>query len=91
MNDDKKYLRQLLSYDFSRLGFTDYQSTDLRILLSLETPELMQEWRNAVSEQDRLYAASLLEMLSLSLVDEAVERDESCVLANCVLDKVRNM
>ena len=85
MNDDKKYLRKLMGYDFSQLGFTDYQSTDLRILLSLETPELMQEWRNAVSEQDRLYAASLLEMLSLSLVDEAVERDENCVMANIAI------
>ena len=89
MNDDKKYLRKLMGYDFSRLGFTDYQSTDLRILLSLETPELMQEWRNAVSEQDRLYAASLLEMLSLSLVDEAVDRDENCVMANRALAKFR--
>lgn len=88
MNDDKKYLRKLLSYDFSRLGFTDYQSTDLRILLSLETPELMQEWRNAVSEQDRQYAASLLEMLSLSLVDEAVERDENCVMANIAIKHI---
>lgn len=88
MNDDKKYLRELLSYDFSRLGFTDYQSTDLKILLSLETPELMQEWRNAVSEQDRQYAASLLEMLSISLIDEAVERDENCVLANIAIKNI---
>ena len=88
MNDDKKYLRKLLSYDFSRLGFTDYQSTDLKILLSLETPELMQQWRNAVSEQDRQYAASLLEMLSLSLVDEAVERDDHCVMANIAIKHI---
>lgn len=88
MNDDKKYLRELLSYDFSRLGFTDYQSTDLKILLSLETPELMQQWRNAVSEQDRQYAASLLEMLSISLIDEAVERDENCVLANIAIKNI---
>ena len=40
MNDKK--------LDFSRLGFDHYQSVDLRILMSLETPKDIQEWATVV-------------------------------------------
>jgi hypothetical protein len=58
--------------DFSRLGFDCYQEQDLRIILSLNTPELMQEWALAVGPADALYGLSLVECAALAMLDEDV-------------------
>jgi hypothetical protein len=93
MNDDKKYPYQsrLLNLDFARLGFNSYQINDIRILLSLETPEQVREWSNAVGPDDRQYGANLLELLALDLIDQAVDKDENCVLARAELQRIMRM
>lgn len=58
--------------DFSRLGFDHYQSTDLRILMSLQTPEDIQEWMEAVGPDDVSYGLSLMECAALAMLDEDV-------------------
>jgi hypothetical protein len=65
MNHDK--------IDFSHLGFTDYQVQDLRIILSLNTPELMKEWAVAVGPDDAMYGMSLVECAALALLDQQVD------------------
>jgi hypothetical protein len=87
MNDDKKYpyYRQLNSLDFGQLGFTSYQINDLRILLSLETLEQTREWADAVGPEDQQYGSTLLQLLALGLIDQAVEQDDDCAQANAVL------
>ena len=64
MNDKK--------IDFSRLGFDHYQSVDLRILMSLETPRDMQEWAEAVGPEDVCYGLALMECAALAALDEDV-------------------
>jgi hypothetical protein len=59
--------------DFGRLGFTDYQVQDLRIILSLNTPELMQEWAVAVGSDDAMYGVSLVECAALAMLDQDIE------------------
>ena len=59
--------------DFSQLGFDQYQEQDLRIILSLNTPELMQEWALAVGPEDVYYGLSLVECAALAMLDEDVE------------------
>jgi hypothetical protein len=90
MNDDKKYpyKSHLLNLDFGRLGFDSYQTNDIRILLSLETPEQVREWGDAVGHEDRLYASSLLELLALSLIDDAVTEPSNCVQARMELQRI---
>lgn len=58
--------------DFSRLGFDHYQSVDLRILMSLQTPEDIQEWMEAVGPDDVCYGLSLMECAALAMLDEDV-------------------
>jgi hypothetical protein len=55
--------------DFSRLGFTTYQATDMNIVMSLITPEQIQEWMQAVGAEDVTYAIDLLEQAALAQLD----------------------
>jgi hypothetical protein len=75
--------------DFSRLGFTEYQEQDLRIILSLNTPELMQEWALAVGPEDALYGLSLVECAALAMLDEDVEAMTSYPEAMAVIRSVQ--
>jgi hypothetical protein len=77
--------------DFSRLGFTEYQEQDLRIILSLTTPELMQEWALAVGPDDALYGLSLVECAALAMLDEDVEAMKSYPEAMAVINQVRGV
>jgi hypothetical protein len=59
--------------DFSRLGFTDYQIQDLRIILGLNTKEHVRDWVESVGPEDVLYGMSLVECAALSMLDQDVE------------------
>jgi len=79
MNDKK--------LDFSRLGFDHYQSVDLRILMSLQTPEDIQEWAEAVGPDDVFYGLSLIECAALAMLDEDVAVMASYPDAMAVIQK----
>ena len=81
MNDKK--------LDFSRLGFDHYQSTDLRILMSLQTPEDIQEWMEAVGPDDVFYGLSLIECVALAMLDEDVAAMASYPEAMAVIQKAK--
>jgi hypothetical protein len=81
MNDKK--------LDFSRLGFDHYQSIDLRILMSLETPQDIQEWMEAVGPGDVFYGLSLIECAALAMLDEDVAAMTSYPEAMAVINQVR--
>ena len=81
MNDKK--------LDFSRLGFDHYQSVDLRILMSLQTPEDIQEWMEAVGPDDVFYGLSLIECAALAMLDEDVAAMPSWPEAQAVIQKVK--
>jgi hypothetical protein len=55
--------------DFSRLGFTTYQVSDMNIVMSLITPEQIQEWMQSVGSEDVTYAIELLEQAALAQLD----------------------
>jgi hypothetical protein len=75
--------------DFSRLGFDSYQEQDLRIILSLTTPELMQEWALAVGPDDAYYGLSLVECAALAMLDADVEAMTSYPEAMAVIRSVQ--
>jgi hypothetical protein len=75
--------------DFSRLGFDQYQEQDLRIILSLKTPEQMQEWALAVGPEDAFYGMSLVECAALAMLDQDVEAMTSYPEAMAVINSVR--
>jgi hypothetical protein len=77
--------------DFSRLGFTEYQEQDLRIILSLNTQEQMQEWALAVGPEDALYGLSLVECAALAMLDQDVEAMTSYPEAMAVINSVRGV
>jgi len=77
--------------DFSKLGFDSYQEQDLRIILSLKTPEQMQEWALAVGPDDALYGLSLVECAALAMLDEDVEAMKSYPEAMAVINQVRGV
>jgi len=77
--------------DFSKLGFDSYQEQDLRIILSLNTPELMQEWALAVGPDDALYGLSLVECAALAMLDEDVAVMTSYPEAMAVINSVRGV
>lgn len=75
--------------DFSRLGFDRYQSVDLRILMSLETPRDMQEWAEAVGPKDVRYGLSLMECAALAVLDEDVAALTAYPEAMSVINRVK--
>jgi len=77
--------------DFSRLGFDCYQEQDLRIILSLNTPELMQEWALAVGPDDALYGLSLVECAALAMLDEDVEAMTTYPEAMAVINRIQGV
>ena len=81
MNDKK--------LDFSRLGFDHYQSVDLRILMSLETPKDIREWAEAVGPDDVFYGLSLIECAALAILDEDVAAMATYPDAMAVINQVK--
>ena len=81
MNDKK--------IDFSRLGFDHYQSVDLRILMSLQTPEDIQEWMAAVGPDDVFYGLSLMECAALAMLDEDVAALTAYPEAMAVINRIK--
>lgn len=81
MNDKK--------LDFSRLGFDHYQSVDLRILMSLQTPEDIQEWMAAVGPDDVFYGLSLMECAALAMLDEDVAALKAYPEAMAVINRIK--
>jgi hypothetical protein len=81
MNDKK--------IDFSRLGFDHYQSVDLRILMSLITPQDIQEWAEAVGPEDVCYGLALMECAALAVLDEDVAAMTAYPDAMAVINQVR--
>ena len=81
MNDKK--------IDFSRLGFDHYQSIDLRIIMSLQTPQDIQEWMEAVGEEDVFYGLSLIECAALAMLDEDVEAMTVYPEAMAVINRIK--
>ena len=81
MNDKK--------IDFGRLGFDHYQSVDLRILMSLETPGDIHEWIEAVGPDDVFYGLSLIECAALAMLDEDVAAMTAYPDAMAVIQKVK--
>jgi hypothetical protein len=81
MNDKK--------IDFSRLGFDHYQSIDLRIIMSLQTPQDIQEWMEAVGEEDVFYGLSLIECAALAMLDEDVEAMTTYPDAMAVINRIK--
>ena len=75
--------------DFRRLGFDSYQSTDLRIIMSLQTPEDIQEWMEAVGKDDVFYGLSLIECAALAMLDEDVAAMTAYPEAMAVINQVR--
>jgi len=75
--------------DYSRLGFDSYQSQDIRILMSLNTKDQIQEWMDAVGPHDFEYAVDLLEtaaeMTLIEDIDAIVETDSSFIDAKIAL------
>jgi hypothetical protein len=75
--------------DYSRLGFDSYQSQDIRILMSLNTKDQIQEWMDAVGPEDFEYAVGLLEiaaeMTLIEDIDAIVETDSSFIDAKIAL------
>ena len=75
--------------DFSRLGFTEYQEQDLRILLSLTTHDQMQEWALAVGPVDACYGLSLMECAALAMLDQDVAAMKSYPEAMAVIRSIQ--
>jgi hypothetical protein len=75
--------------DFSRLGFDHYQSVDLRILMSLQTPEDVQEWVEAVGPDDVFYGLSLIECAALAMLDEDVATMTAYPEAQAVINRIK--
>ena len=75
--------------DFSRLGFDHYQSTDLRIIMSLQTPQDIREWMEAVGEEDVFYGLSLVECAALAMLDEDVAAMTTYPDAMAVINRVK--
>jgi len=74
--------------DFSRLGFTTYQATDMNIVMSLITPEQIQECMQAVGAEDVTYAIGLLEQAALAQLDLDTENMKQFPEAMAAIRKV---
>ena len=77
--------------EFTKLGFTEYESINLSIMMSLKTPGEMQEWAQAVGREDVAHGLHLLRMAAelqeWDDIDNAEIEDFS--LANEVINMVK--
>ena len=65
--------------EFIKLGFTEYESINISIMMSLKTADEMQEWAKAVGQDDVLHGLTLLytaaELQLWDDIDNAVIED----------------
>jgi hypothetical protein len=74
--------------DFSQLGFNRYQVADMNIVMSLKTPEEIQDWMMAVGAEDVTYAIGLLEQAALLELDNATDDMEQFPEAMAAIRKI---
>ena len=78
--------------DFSKLGFDEYESIDLSIMMNLKTAEDIREWMAAVGDEDVRYGIDLMtracEMQRLKDIDDAVQTNEDCIDAKVQLSLI---
>ena len=62
--------------DFSKLGFNEYEAVDLHIMMNLKTAKDIQEWMEAVGDDDVKYGIELMsracELQLLKDIDDSV-------------------
>lgn len=81
------------SADFTRLGFDQYQATDLQILMNLKSPEDISEWMQAVGAKDVQYGMNLLytaaQLQILADIDKTIDNmpADSMSMAKNILDR----
>ena len=71
-------------------GFTNEQKQDYAIVLSLDTMEKMEEWRDTVGEADVMYGATLLDMAALNVLEYQTQRGPY-LEAGKILNKIRQL
>jgi len=76
--------------DYGRYGFDQYQTTDLQIIMNLETKEDMREFAETVGHEDVQYGLALLETLALAVLDEETESMTEFPQAREVIERVRH-
>lgn len=80
-------------HDFSKLGFDEYESIDLKIMMNLETKEDIQEWMEAVGEDDVRYGIELLsracELQLLKDIDDSVSEQTEFPEINKILEGLK--
>ena len=80
-------------HDFSKLGFDEYESIDLKIMMNLETKEDIQEWMEAVGEDDVRYGIELLsracELQLLKDIDDSVSEQTEFPAINKMLEGLK--
>ena len=67
-------------------SLTQEQQSDVALLMSLNTPELIQEWIEAVGKEDVAYGISLLHIAAYEATDNHIDA-ESRRLGESVLAK----
>lgn len=79
--------------DFSKLGFDQYQSVDLHIMMNLKSASDIQEWMNAVGDEDVQYGIDLMltacEMQMLDQIDKVVDTMPEFIEAKLIINKVK--
>ena len=66
------------------------QLSDLAILMSLNTPELMNEWIDAVGPDDVNYGLALLRTAALDMLDQMdMDPDAADIAAACLAKLVK--
>jgi hypothetical protein len=76
--------------NFSKLGFDQYQSIDLRIMMSLDNTTDIRDWMATVGMDDVRYGLGLLECAALAVLDQDVAEMDSYPDAMAVINRVSN-
>jgi hypothetical protein len=75
--------------NFSKLGFDQYQSIDLRIMMSLNNDTDIRDWMATVGTDDVCYGLSLMECAALAVLDQDVAAMDSYPDAMLVIQSLR--
>lgn len=70
-------------------SLTQEQQSDVALLMSLDTPELIQEWMEAVGKDDVAYGISLLHVAAYEASDDNIDTQAQSIGDNVIANLMK--
>lgn len=69
-------------------GLTKKQIAMLNTMWAMDSIEQIREWQQTLPIYDQMLCDTLMQMVAIAYIDEAIIGEEDCKVARCILEEI---